>query len=144
MQEYTDFIANNALMSAIWLALFVMVIVSFVQGKLNNVVTVNHAKATALINREDAKIVDVRSKDEFKKGHIVNAIHHELAQIKNNQLGKVENLKNTPIIVVCNAGISSSQAAKMLVQAGFEKVYNLQGGMTEWNNANLPTVTSKR
>ncbi|WP_298440836.1 rhodanese-like domain-containing protein [uncultured Ferrimonas sp.] len=144
MQEFIDFVLRNALMCGIWLALLVMVVISFVQAKMNKVATVTHAQATMLINREDAKVIDVRSQDEFRKGHIVNAIHTELAEIKNNQLAAVEKLKNSPIIVVCNAGISSSQAAKMLVQAGFDKVHNLQGGMTEWNAANLPTVRGKR
>lgn len=144
MQEIIDFVGRNALMSAIWFALLVMTFISFVQAKLNKVITVNHATATGLINRENAKVIDVRGKDEFKKGHIVDAINVELAQIKNNQLSALENFKTTPIIVVCNAGISSAQAGKMLVEAGYEKVYSLQGGMGEWNSANLPTVRKKR
>ncbi len=144
MQELMDFMMRNALMSGIWLALFVMLIVSSVQAKLNKVISVAHAQATTLINREDAQVVDVRSEEEFRKGHIVNAKQLPLAEIKNNHLAAIEKFKQSPIIVVCNAGISSSQAAKMLVQAGFEKVYSLQGGMSEWNNAHLPTVTGKR
>ncbi|WP_028116611.1 rhodanese-like domain-containing protein [Ferrimonas senticii] len=144
MQEFIDFVMRNALMSGIWLALLVMVVISSVQQKLNKVKSVDHAAATTLINRENAQVIDVRSKEEFKKGHIVGANLLPLAEIKNNQLAAVEKYKNSPIIVVCNNGISSNQAAKMLVQAGFEQVHSLKGGMAEWHSANLPTARSKR
>ncbi|MBY5993395.1 rhodanese-like domain-containing protein [Ferrimonas balearica] len=144
MQEYFDFFARNPILSLVWVALLGMFIMTLVKSKLSKFKTVSHQQATLLINRQDAKILDVRGADEFKKGHIVDAINVPLSQIKNNQLGAVEKHKNDPIIVVCNAGISSSQAAQVLVKAGFEQVYNLHGGMTDWNAANLPVVRKKK
>ncbi len=144
MNEIFTFLSQHPVLSLLWVALLVMFLFTLVQGKLSKVTTVDHQRATLLINREDAKVLDVRGQDEFKKGHIVDAISLPLSQIKNNQLSAVEKLKNTPIIVVCNAGISSSQAANTLVKAGFAQVYNLKGGMTDWNAANMPVVRGKK
>ncbi|SHI01642.1 rhodanese-like domain-containing protein [Ferrimonas marina] len=144
MTEFIDFLSRNPILSLAWVGLAALFIASLVKGKLSKVTTVDHQGATQLINKQDAKVLDVRSNDEFKKGHIVDALNQPLSQIKNNQLGAVEKYKNTPIIVVCNTGISSSQAASALVKAGFEQVYNLKGGMTDWNAANLPVVKKKK
>ncbi|GAA4878500.1 rhodanese-like domain-containing protein [Ferrimonas pelagia] len=144
MHEFIDFLTRNPILSLAWVALAALFISSLVQGKLSKFTTVDHQAATLLINKEDAKILDVRGEDEFKKGHIVDALNVPLSQIKNNQLATVEKHKNSPIIVVCNAGISSSQAANTLVKAGFDKVYNLKGGMTDWNAANMPVVRGKK
>lgn len=43
--------------------------------------------------------------------------------------------KNTPIMLYCAGGNRSSQAAKLLNDAGFNEVYDLQGGVTAWKNA---------
>ncbi|GAA5187155.1 rhodanese-like domain-containing protein [Ferrimonas gelatinilytica] len=144
MNEIFTFLSQHPVLSLLWVALLVMFLFTLVQGKLSKVTTVDHQRATLLINKEEARVLDVRGQDEFKKGHIVDAINLPLSQIKNNQLSAVEKLKNTPIIVVCNAGISSSQAANTLVKAGFTQVYNLKGGMTDWNAANMPTVRGKK
>jgi len=43
--------------------------------------------------------------------------------------------KNTPLMVYCASGNRSGQAAKLLKDAGFKEVYDLQGGITAWKNA---------
>ena len=40
--------------------------------------------------------------------------------------------------------MTSGQAAQLLTKQGFENVFNLKGGMGEWQGANLPVVKSKR
>jgi len=47
--------------------------------------------------------------------------------------------KSDPIVVVCRSGVRSTTAAAMLSGLGFDKVYNLQGGMVDWNDNGLPT-----
>jgi phage shock protein E len=74
-----------------------------------------------------AVIVDVRSVQEFKSGHVKNAINIPLDQLKS----KIVELKkkNKPIITVCRSGARSSMAKQTLKNAGIT-VYN--GGA--WNN----------
>ena len=132
------------MLSLAWVGLFIAVIVMTIKAGFSRTQNINSQQLTMMINREDAKVIDVRSKDEFKKGHIVNAINVPMADIKNNQITTLEKWKDSPIILVCNAGVTSSQAAQMLVKKGFEKLFSLKGGMGDWQTANMPVQRSKR
>ena len=93
--------------------------------------------ATAMINHEDAVILDVRSMDEFKKGHIVNAVNIPLNGLGNN-IKQIEKHRDKPIVTVCRSGSRSGAAGTILRKHGFENVKNLRGGMLAWENASLP------
>ncbi|MGI2856039.1 rhodanese-like domain-containing protein [Shewanella algae] len=144
MQEYVEFFKAHPMLSLAWVGLFIAVIVTLFKSGFSKVKSVDHQQAIFLINKEDAKVIDVRAKDDFRKGHILNAQNVPMADIKNNQAANLEKYKTTPIILVCNAGMTSSQAAQILVKQGFEKVFNLKGGMGDWQAANMPVSKSKR
>ncbi|MBM7074097.1 rhodanese-like domain-containing protein [Shewanella sp. OPT22] len=144
MQEYIHFFQAHPILCMAWIGLFVAVVVMTFKSATSKIKQVNPQELTTLVNRENAKVIDVRSKDDFRKGHIVDALHAPMSDIKNNQIPTLEKLKSTPIIIVCNAGITSSQAAQLLVAQGFENVHNLKGGMGDWKSANLPVSKSKR
>ena len=112
------------------------------RSSLSPIKKITHQQATLLINRSEAKIIDVRGADEFKKAHIIDSINIPLSKIKNNELANLEKFKDSPIILVCNTGMTSSGACQMLTKAGFSNVHDLQGGITQWRNANLP-LTNK-
>ncbi|MGI3004806.1 rhodanese-like domain-containing protein [Shewanella algae] len=144
MQEYVEFFKAHPMLSLAWVGLFIAVIVTLFKSGFSKVKSVDHQQAIFLMNKEDAKVIDVRAKDDFRKGHILNAQNVPMADIKNNQAANLEKYKTTPIILVCNAGMTSSQAAQILVKQGFEKVFNLKGGMGDWQAANMPVSKSKR
>ncbi|MDJ0739116.1 MAG: rhodanese-like domain-containing protein [Gammaproteobacteria bacterium] len=98
---------------------------------------IDPAGATALINHEDAVVVDVRSIAEFKDGHIVNAINIPLNGFANN-VKQLEKYRDRPIVAVCRSGSRSGAACKALRKSGFDNVRNLRGGILAWENANLP------
>jgi phage shock protein E len=66
------------------------------------------------------KIVDVRSRSEFRDGHIKGALNIPLNELKTkmHKLGA----KNAPILVCCQSGGRSSQAARILKENGFTQV----------------------
>ena len=140
MQEYIDFLTNNPMLSFAWVAIAAMIIHSTVKDKISGVKTITTQEATQLINKQDAIVVDVRSKEEFQKGHIVNAKNITLSQIEKGSFSAIENNKQTPIIVVCETGARSSSAAAQLVKAKFTQVTSLFSGMGGWQSANLPTT----
>lgn len=87
---------------------------------------------------EKALIIDVREAHEFngKLGHIENA---KLMPIKLLPL-KIEELepyKDKEIIAVCHSGARSYSVCIMLKRHGFNKVYNLKGGMILWKKSGL-------
>jgi rhodanese-related sulfurtransferase len=49
--------------------------------------------------------------------------------------------RDKPVILVCNMGQQAGCASKQLKAAGFSKVYKMAGGMMEWSNLQLPTVS---
>jgi len=84
-------------------------------------------------------VLDVREVEEYhdELGHIAGSRSIPLRALP-NEAGKLENLKQSEIVVVCRAGVRSSTAAAILTALGFEHVTNLRGGMLEWNEAGLP------
>lgn len=140
MQEYIEFASNNPKLTLAWFAIAGYLVYSTVNSLLSKVESVNNQQAIALINKEDAVIVDVRSADEFRKDHIINAINLPSEDIEANKVALIEKYKNTPIIVMCETGMRSSGPAKCLTKMDFITVYNLSGGIASWKDANLPTV----
>jgi len=138
MQPYIEFIQANPLLAAAWIGIFGALIFTVIKTSTSPIKQVSHQQATLLLNRENAVLVDVRAQDDFKKGHIINSRHLALSQIKNNELASLEKEKDSPIIIVCNTGMTSSQACQMLHKAGFSNIHNLQGGISKWTEANLP------
>ena len=94
-------------------------------------------QATLLINREDAKVIDVRSADEYATGHLPESQNIPLDQLE-ARASEIGNLKDTPLIVVCQTGMRSAGASKRLEKLGFTRVNNLAGGIGGWRAAGLP------
>lgn len=143
MQEYIDFITRNPVLSVAWVGLLLAVIYTSIRALFSPVRQVGHHEATMLINRQQGVVVDVRTQDEFAKGHLVDAINLPVGQIDTNNLTLIEKHKDAPTIVVCESGQRAQGAAQALVKAGFKQVFILQGGMASWRAENLP-VTKKR
>ena len=83
--------------------------------------------------------LDVRTPGEFAEGYI------EGARLIDFQSGNFENEiatldKNATYAVYCRSGNRSGQAVKVMKDAGFSNVFNMNGGVIEWANAGLPLV----
>ncbi len=100
------------------------------------------ADATQLINRRHAVVIDLRSADEYKQGHLPQAknISLEAMQAKPDQINKN---KRTPILLICQRGKHASKAQAILKQAGYAEVFTLEGGLEMWQKANMPVVKQK-
>ncbi len=98
---------------------------------------VNPGEATLLINREDARVLDVRETAEFAGGHIPDAINIPVAKL-GERMHELEKFKGKPLIVCCASGMRSNKACRDLQQQGFALLYNLAGGVDAWNAASYP------
>lgn len=98
---------------------------------------IDAARATQLINREDAAIVDVREMSEYVEGHLPQARSIPLGQLE-QRLGDLEKRKDAPVILVCQSGSRSTEAGKKLTGLGFSRVYVLEGGVAAWRSAGMP------
>jgi len=74
-----------------------------------------------------ARLVDVRSPDDFSKKHIPGAINLPLETLKQH----LDELRDEPVVLYCQRGILSQLAARTLKRNGCSEVYNL-GAMSRW------------
>jgi rhodanese-related sulfurtransferase len=135
--EYVDFAIKYwylFLALAVVLALLVM---GPVFQLIHGVKTVNVWDAVQLINHESAVVIDVSEPNEFKTGHIPDAMNIPLTGL-GGRVKELEKHKNKPIVLTCRSGNRSGRGAVTLRKQGFEKVYALNGGIVAWERDNLP------
>jgi phage shock protein E len=101
----------------------------------------NVSEFSKKITESGVVILDVRTPGEFAEGYI------EGAQNIDFQSGNFENEiaaldKNVTYAVYCRSGNRSGQAAKIMHDAGFHEVYNLDGGVIDWANEGMLLVTN--
>jgi len=84
-------------------------------------------------------VLDVRTAQETRRGAIQNASFISLNDPKFTQKINVMQ-KDQPIYVYCASGSRSYRASQILIQNGFNEVYNLNGGILTWNNSGFPIV----
>lgn len=87
----------------------------------------------------DFAILDVRTLEEFKTGHIEGAINLDFYSTTfSDDLNKLD--KENTYFVYCRSGNRSGQAMKIMESLGFIEVFNLSGGINDWIASGLPVV----
>lgn len=85
----------------------------------------------SLMDMEDVQLVDVRSAKDRLKGFIENSQNIDFNSPTIDQdIQKLD--KSKPVILYCGNGKLSSKCARKLKDAGFVKIYDLEGGITQW------------
>ena len=82
-----------------------------------------------LKNNPDLQLLDVRSPSEFHDQHLPHARLVPVDELREH-LQELDPQKET--VVYCRVGLRGYLAARILLQHGFEKVYNLTGGMLSY------------
>jgi len=142
MDQILEFTSNNIVLVALLLISFFVLVFSELRRKAAGMVAVDPTAAVALINN-DGVVVDLRGKEAFERGHIVNAKNIPYDELEAGQV-RLEQYKNKPVVAVCDAGMTSTRAVSALRESGFVSAYTLKGGMNSWTQAGLPVVTGKR
>ncbi|XBS69936.1 rhodanese-like domain-containing protein [Acerihabitans sp. KWT182] len=143
MQEIMPFVSDHPMLCLAWVALLIAVIVTTLKTRFSKVNEITRGEAIRLINKEEAVVVDLRNRDDYRKGHIANALNLTSAEVKNGSLGELDKARTKPVIVVCATGTTSREPAENLNKAGFERVYILKEGISGWSGENLPLVRGK-
>lgn len=121
--------------------LLVLIIVYTLRERVKSGVPVTNNELTALVNSDKAVILDIRPSAEFKAGHLVDAINIPYERITAD-LATLEKYKTKTIIIVDKIGQYAGIAGRQLIKEGYE-VRRLSGGISEWQNQNLPLVKGK-
>ena len=84
-------------------------------------------------------LVDCREQDEWDAGHIEGAIFIPLSEFGPRH-GEFLNDKNTTVVMQCRSGRRSLNACQLLMAEGFEDLYNLEGGILDWEGNGFEVV----
>lgn len=140
MDQIAPFIARHPYLilaaGVLVVALIVDELVRRVQGKFD----VAPNDAIRLIN-QGAVVVDLRSPEQFKQGHIGEARNVPMEELE-QQADKLARAGNG-VVLYCADGKNGMRALKVMTARGTERVYNLKGGIAAWRRDNLPVVKGK-
>ncbi len=96
----------------------------------------------SILELEDVQLVDVRTSEEYDEAHIVNAQNIDFnSPTFEEDITKLD--KTKPVILYCKSGGRSAKCAKKLKEAGFKKVYDLEGGISKWLHSDKIKVKRK-
>ena len=104
-------------------------------------VNLNAKDFAALLDTASTGVVlDVRTPGEYSEGHIEKAQLLDIYQRDAFNAGLEKLDRDVPVYVYCRSGARSGNAAQMMKQMGFKKVYNLQGGIISWSRSGQKIV----
>ena len=135
LAKFLEFITVHYVLSGTFIILVVLLIM---QQSRNSGRNLSSRELTAMVNRDEAFILDIRPKKDFIAGHIVGSVNISNDQLK-TRMNELEKHKDKTIIVVCASGVNAGSACVELKKAGFN-VARLSGGITGWRSENLPVV----
>ncbi len=101
---------------------------------------VDAATFQARMKESGAQLVDVRTPEEFAKGHIAGAVN--IDWLEDGFLDHAKAIdKSKPVLLYCAAGGRSAEAVAAMKAAGYTDVVDLANGFNGWKRSNLPVAT---
>ena len=106
------------------------------------IVNLNAEDFKATFEMEGGLLVDVRTNQEVQRGRLKDAsVINFYDSNFDKQIAKLQ--RGKPIFVYCKSGGRSSKVANQLVKLGYQKVYNLSGGVMAWKRAGYSLIEGK-
>lgn len=111
--------------------LLIIIIVFFVSRfmPVKGITNISVQEAKEKFKDNDVQFIDVRTPGEYKANHRKPFKNIPLS----NLASKIDKLdKEKEAVIICQSGMRSTKAAKVLKKHGFQKIYNVKGGMGAW------------
>ena len=134
-------------MKRIYIVFSLILAMSFTTSCLDKVSDAEVKLVTAeemqsILELEDVQLVDVRTPEEYEEIRIVNAQNIDFkSPTFEEDITKLD--KKKPVILYCKGGNRSAKCAKKLKEAGFEKIYDLDGGISKWKHSDKLKIEVK-
>ena len=93
----------------------------------------------SLTNQDAAKLIDLRSPNEFADGHITGSINIPFADIE-DRLHEIKLQEGKSLVLICDSGSQSANAGEVLNKSGYQNTVILSGGIGAWKLDNLPLI----
>ena len=142
IDQYIEFASSHWMLVTAFFAVTFFLIQDVVESMTRKYQTISPMLTVTKLNSGNPIIVDVREANEFKKGHIADAILIPVGSIE-KKLKKIELYKKDDVIVVCQTSTRAAPACATLTKLGFENVFLMTGGMQSWEENKLPVVAGK-
>jgi len=94
---------------------------------------------TRIEGGEELTLVDVREKDEWRQGHIPDAVHVPRGFLEMQAASRLPK-KDATIVTYCAGGVRSAFAAKVLEDLGYTNVESANPGFNDWKDRGFPTT----
>jgi len=91
-----------------------------------------------LTNGSAPPVIDVRTPDEYRAGHVPGAINIPLQEFQ-QRFDELSAYRDKEVVLYCESGMRASHGARWLESKGFEDLRFLDGHMSAWREAGLPT-----
>lgn len=139
MNQFSQFIIHHWPLWVSFIILLVLVLANELMTQKKKAKEITPQTAVDLINNDDAILIDLRDKEAFKNGHIIDSINVDADDFNQSKMNKY---KDKNLILVCARGQQSTTVAAKIKTLGF-KPRVLSGGIVSWQNADLPLVKNK-
>jgi rhodanese-related sulfurtransferase len=113
---------------------------NFLQAQDTTGKAISEVEFAKRMQKRKTIVLDVRTPEEFKEGHIKKAINYNVLDSVafDKQIGQLK--KNKKYLIYCKSGKRSGKALVMMQQKGFKNLYHLAGGITAWTQEIEKTV----
>ena len=105
MENLPEFINNHMFLAAIFVAILFMLLWEFFGSSMGGIAQISPQEVTRMINHENGIVIDISKADDFKKGHILNALNIPETDFESRQK-ELEKLKGKTVITCCLNGTS--------------------------------------
>jgi len=143
MEDFTNFLFEQWLLSLAFLFIVILIGRSYLEPMLTGVKNIKAQDAVRLMNDDNTVVLDVRLEKEYKEGHILDAVHIPVGAL-DSRVRELDAYKNSKIVIYCQTGMRSKQAGGILKKHGFTEMYSIDGGIGAWAAANLPVNKSNK
>ncbi|MFA7097471.1 MAG: rhodanese-like domain-containing protein [Gammaproteobacteria bacterium] len=126
-------------------------LMDFVRAAKACIKEINSEELERMMAKGDVLLVDTRESSEYEQGHIKHALLVPRGILEAaadpsypKHVPELCAARTRPVVVYCATGGRSAMAAAVLQMMGFQEVYSLAGGFSEWEKSDKPVVREAR
>lgn len=141
-QQIIPFIIKHWLLCAALIVVVLAIIFEELKSRIN-APRLSAQQTVLKLNHDEIVLVDIRTPTAFHKDHIAHSVNVPESKNLDEMVKKLHDKKEQHLVLVCNLGQQATAVAGKLRAKGFTKVSILEGGITAWKQAGLPTNKAK-
>lgn len=106
------------------------------EAESSKITVITPEEMQSFLEVDNVQLIDVRTQEEYNKGHIQGAQNiNFFSPTFFDDINKLD--KEKPVYLYCNSGKRSAKCAEKMIEIGFTKIYDLEGGFSKWKHEGL-------